>query len=117
MPSYRGVCRAERDRTLTLVANDPLLAGCVGAIQVEREAGRARIAQLGAELQAWDQIVAAILPPVAKRCRAGERPHPLAQASGDVSKASLIEAIGAINHEGREHIVAGIKQDAVMDRE
>jgi hypothetical protein len=41
-----------------------ILAGCSCVVQVKREAGRTRIAQAGAETQARDQIVAAILPPI-----------------------------------------------------
>jgi hypothetical protein len=84
---------------------------------VKRKAGRSRIAQVGSELHVRDQIVAAILPPIRDGRGGRERAHPLAQALGYRLETGLIETIYPVDHEWRKHVVAGIIEDPMIDRE
>lgn len=62
-------------------------------------------------------IIPAILTPVRNRTRCFKCPRPVAQIFGGGFKALFIEAIGTVGHEGRQHVVARIVEDAVVDRE
>lgn len=82
---------------------------------MKREAGRTRIAQVGAELHARDQIVPAILLPIGDGRRGRERPHPLAQALGNGLETGLIETIDSVDHERRKDVVARIIENPMID--
>lgn len=72
--------------------------------------------QSWAKFKAGDQAIAAILPTERDRLGGFERPHPLAQLLGRPLETGLVETVYLVDDEGRQHIVAGIVQDAVIDR-
>src|SRR5258708_14521810 len=83
---------------------------------MKREARCPWIAQLGTELHGWDIILPAILTPVRNGTRCFERPHPVAKTFSGGFKLHLAEAIGIVRHERRQHIVAWVVENPVIDR-
>jgi hypothetical protein len=84
---------------------------------MKRKTHRARLLQRGAELKAWDQVIAAILPLIRNWRGGRECAHPLAKTLCDDLEPGLFEAIHPVSSEGRKHVIAGIVENAVIYRE